>query len=70
MRGGGGGGGRGVEEMVVLELDAGKHWASLGITIKALIPRQEGRIVQLSGLDVERKNLEFSVSKKKEKERE
>lgn len=47
--------GRGVEEMVVLELDA---W-SLEMTRKALIPRQEGRMVQLSGLDVERKNLEL-----------
>lgn len=35
---GGGGGGRGVEELVVLELDAAKHLASLEITRKALIP--------------------------------
>lgn len=36
----------------------------MAISRKALIPQQEGGIVLLSVLDVERKNLECSVSEK------
>lgn len=50
--------------------DAGKYWASLAISRKALIPGQEGRIVLLSGLDVKKKNLEFSVSKERQRQTE
>ncbi len=49
--------------------DAGKYRASLAISRKALIPRQEGRIVLLSELDVEKKNLEFSVNKERQRDR-
>lgn len=48
--------------------DAGKYQASLAIPRKTLIPRQEGGIVLLSALDVEKKNLEFTVSKEKQRD--
>lgn len=63
-----GGEGEGGERVLAFKLrilgNTGPAWHPAE---KTLILRQEGRIVQLSGLDVEEKELEFSVSKERQR---
>lgn len=68
MGGGGGGRGRELGSGVGYE-DAGKYRASLAISRKALIPRQEGRIVLLSGFDVEKKTCSLASARERERKK-